>query len=200
MTILLFPRAFAVIIAASAQATSSRGFIACSGPCATPTETLISPARSMGRVSSRSISRRASPSASPALHDGMITANSSPPRRQTMSEPRTSIRTASESAIRIWSPTAWPQTSFTRLKSSMSNMSRVTESRMRLVRRRAGDHLHARVEVSLIRENGPPVLDRPAADPLAEEAARLEDLVRILVARDDRDELAAALVRLGDDQ
>ena len=33
------PRAFAVIIAASAQATSSRGLAACSGPCAIPIET-----------------------------------------------------------------------------------------------------------------------------------------------------------------
>ena len=41
------PRAFAVIIAISAQATSSRGFIACSGPWAMPIETLSRPAGSI---------------------------------------------------------------------------------------------------------------------------------------------------------
>ena len=40
-----FPRAFAVIIATSAQATSSRGFAACSGPAAIPTETVTGPTR-----------------------------------------------------------------------------------------------------------------------------------------------------------
>ena len=89
-TMRFFPRAFAAIIADSAQATRSRGLPAFSGPCAMPTETVISPAASTGRAPSRSVSRRASPSASPASQDGMITANSSPPRRQTTSLVRTS--------------------------------------------------------------------------------------------------------------
>ena len=38
-----FPRVLAVIIAASAQATSSRGFAACVGPTATPVETVSRP-------------------------------------------------------------------------------------------------------------------------------------------------------------
>ena len=47
------PLAFAVIIADSAQATSSRGFIACSGPCAMPIETVTVPASTKSIVSSR---------------------------------------------------------------------------------------------------------------------------------------------------
>ena len=97
-TIWFLPRAFAVIIAASAQATSSRGFIACCGPCAIPIETVILPAgaeldlaRALGQARSRA------PSASPASQEGMITANSSPPSRQTTSEPRTRPRRSSAS-------------------------------------------------------------------------------------------------------
>ena len=40
------PRAFAVIIAASAHVTSSRGFIACCGPCEMPIDTVTGPAGS----------------------------------------------------------------------------------------------------------------------------------------------------------
>ena len=58
------PCAFAVIIAASAQATSSRAFIACSGPKATPTESVISPTTSAEARSSASFRRAARPSAS----------------------------------------------------------------------------------------------------------------------------------------
>ena len=54
------PRAFAVIIAASAQATSSRGLAACSGPWAIPIETAIRPARPSSTSSSRLPSRVAS--------------------------------------------------------------------------------------------------------------------------------------------
>ena len=43
-TIRLFPRALAVIIAISAQATSSRGLAACSGPRAIPIESVTGPA------------------------------------------------------------------------------------------------------------------------------------------------------------
>ena len=58
-TMRFLPRAFAVIIADSAQATSSRGFIACSGPCAMPTEIVISPRRRTRPRASRSVSRAA---------------------------------------------------------------------------------------------------------------------------------------------
>ena len=58
-----FPRAFAVIIADSAQAISSRAFIACSGPSATPTEIVISPVDSTGVCASASRSRAPRPSA-----------------------------------------------------------------------------------------------------------------------------------------
>ena len=57
------PRAFAVIIAASAQATSSRGFAACSGPCATPIETAMLPARSNSICPRRRATRSASEAA-----------------------------------------------------------------------------------------------------------------------------------------
>ena len=43
-TIRLFPRALAVIIAISAQAMSSRGLAACSGPMAIPIESVTGPA------------------------------------------------------------------------------------------------------------------------------------------------------------
>ena len=52
-----FPRVLAVIIAASAQATSSRGFAACVGPTATPVETVSRPTASAS----------SSPSSSPSL-------------------------------------------------------------------------------------------------------------------------------------
>ena len=57
---LVLPRAFAVIMAISAQATSSRGFMACSGPCAMPMETLSLPAGAISVSARLSTIRRAS--------------------------------------------------------------------------------------------------------------------------------------------
>ena len=134
-TIWFLPRAFAVIIAASAQAISSRGFIACFGPCAIPIETVTFPAGSRSISSSSSVRRLARPSAAASSHDGRITANSSPPSRQTTSEPRTVCESSLASAQSTSSPAPCPCTSLTRLKSSMSSISTETASCTRLARR-----------------------------------------------------------------
>ena len=71
---------------------SSRGFIACCGPCEMPIDTVIGPAGS-NSVSSQPLGEpRRQAEGAPASHDGMITPNSSPPMRQTTSEPRTVSR------------------------------------------------------------------------------------------------------------
>ena len=120
------PCAFAVIIAASAQAVSSRGFIACSGPSESPIETVSrADARELelGEALDEALATR---SASAPSQARMITPNSSPPSRQTTSSGRTHARSVSASAQSSSSPTPWPWTSLTRLKSSMSSMSTAT--------------------------------------------------------------------------
>ena len=106
-TIWPFPRAFAVIIATSAQATSSRGLAACSGPDAMPTERLTGPtgANSASPICSwtRSVSRNAS--ARPLV--GAMIANSSPPIRHTQSDVRTAPSSTRATSESTWSPVAW---------------------------------------------------------------------------------------------
>ena len=107
-TIWFLPRALAVIIAASAQATSSRGFIACSGPCEMPTEMVILPAGAELDLAERLGQALREASASAASPLGMITPNSSPPSRQTTSEPRSAPRSSSARSVSTWSPEPWP--------------------------------------------------------------------------------------------
>src|SRR5204862_215818 len=76
----------------------------------------------------------AEPSASASSQPGRMTPNSSPPSRQTTSEPRTTARSVAARLRRTSSPVPCPYTSFTRLKSSMSSMSSATESCERLAR------------------------------------------------------------------
>ena len=57
-----------------------------------------------------------------------MTANSSPPTRHTVSDPRTVERRTSATCSSTWSPSRCPQTSFTRLKSSMSSIISATVS------------------------------------------------------------------------
>jgi hypothetical protein len=54
------------------------------------------------------------------------------------------------------------------------------------------------IEVRAVRPDGTAVLDGPARDPFAEECAGLHDLVLVLAAGEDRDQLACFLVRLVD--
>ena len=68
------------------------------------------------------------------------------------------------------------------------------------VGRRPGHELDARIEMRVVREHGAAVCDRPAGDPLAELDPLAEDLLGPGAAREDRDELAALLVRLVDMQ
>ena len=108
MTIWFLPRAFAVIIAASAHAISSRGFAAWAGPWAMPIETVIRPAGPNSASDSLSVRRADSPNAASASQDAMITPNSSPPSRQTTSDPRSVERKSSESSQSTESPAPWP--------------------------------------------------------------------------------------------
>ena len=65
-----FPRVFAVIIAASANASSSRGFVASWGPWAIPTDTVIRPAPSNSVSARRAVMRRASRMPAPGARGG----------------------------------------------------------------------------------------------------------------------------------
>ncbi len=123
-----FPCAFADIIATSAHATSSRGLAAWSGPIATPTDTVIGPTGSNDVVSTVRATRSASRSDVSSVPEGRMIANSSPPIRQTASAPRTELRRMSPISVSTWSPTPWPYTSFTFLKSSRSRITRPTWS------------------------------------------------------------------------
>ena len=127
------PCAFAVIMAASAHAASSRGFIACSGPSEIPTETVTLPTPGGSSSPSRSTMRPATCAASVPSHAPMITPNSSPPSRQTTSSGRTVPRTVSANSFSSSSPMPWPCTSLTRLKSSMSIIRTATGRCVRLV-------------------------------------------------------------------
>ena len=77
-----------------------------------------------GRGARRAGSRARS--CAPARLPGTITANSSPPIRQTTSPARTLARRWSASSASTSSPTAWPKTSLTFLKSSMSTITTAT--------------------------------------------------------------------------
>ena len=80
------PRDLAVIIAASAQATSSRGLAACSGPTATPGRDGQPPDRlglELPELLAEPLGERRA--CSRGRRTGMIIANSSPPTRQTTS-------------------------------------------------------------------------------------------------------------------
>ena len=66
--------------------------------------------------------------------------------------------------------------------------------------RRSGHELDAGIEVSLVREHGLAVLDRPAGDADAEGEDVVEDLLRPLAPHERRDELSLRLVGLVDVQ
>ena len=70
------------------------------------------------------------------------------------------------------------------------------DERLGLVGRRAGNDLHARVEVRVVDELGLAVLDHPARDALTVERLVAHDLVCPLVSRHQRDEDAPGLVGL----
>ena len=106
-TICPFPRAFAVIIATSAHATSSRGFAAWAGPEAMPIDTLTGPTGPNGVAVMRSCRRSASRNASERPLAGTMIANSSPPTRQTVSVERTAARRIDATSESTWSPVAW---------------------------------------------------------------------------------------------
>ena len=160
------PRAFAVIIAASAQATSSRGLAACSGPCAIPIETAILPARPSSTRSRRSASLVASAIVRSWRLPGTITANSSPPIRQTTSAARTLARRWSARSASTSSPTACPKTSLTFLKSSMSTIT--TRDVRVLCRGQRQLAAEALVEVAVVVEPGERVGLRLALEPRAD--------------------------------
>src|SRR5436190_1958459 len=74
-----------------------------------------------------SVMRSASATGSRSLRmSSMRSANSSPPRRATVSSARAQMRRRSAAAIRSWSPAAWPRLSFTSLKPSRSRKSTAT--------------------------------------------------------------------------
>jgi hypothetical protein len=73
-----------------------------------PSETEIEPNSSNCSSLTRLNSRLARPRASPASHDGMITANSSPPIRHGTSDDRTISLRISAIATSIWSPVECP--------------------------------------------------------------------------------------------
>ena len=106
-TIWPLPRAFAVIIATSAHATSSRGLAACSGPDAIPTESETGPTGPNSEPAICSWTRSVSRNASASALVGAMMANSSPPIRQTQSEVRTEARSTCATSERTWSPVAW---------------------------------------------------------------------------------------------
>ena len=68
------------------------------------------------------------------------------------------------------------------------------------VDRRAGHEAHPRIEVGLVDEHRLAVARGPAGDPLVEADRRPHDLVRIVVAREHRDEQPLRLVGLVDRQ
>ena len=100
-------RAFAVIIATSAHATSSRGLAACSGPEAMPIERLTGPTGPKSDIATCSWTRSASRKASARPLVGAMIANSSPPIRQTQSPERTEEMRMPATSESTWSPVAW---------------------------------------------------------------------------------------------
>ena len=116
-------------IAASASRRTSSGFAARSLEMATPT---LTPTRCWvwpsGRGASRAARMRSATMRAPATSDrsAQTTANSSPPRRATVSVGRTALRRRWATDVSSWSPASWPSSSLTDLKRSTSMKSTPT--------------------------------------------------------------------------